>query len=41
MKKRNPKYTQSIRYNFKVNQKTFLGLKEKKGSIDPVEFALR
>lgn len=41
MKKKNI-YTQSIRYNFKVNQKTFLGLKEKKkGSIDPVEFALR
>lgn len=30
MKKKNPKYTQSIHYNFKVNRKTFLGLKEKK-----------
>lgn len=33
MKKRNPKYTQSIHYNFKVNQKTFLGLKEKKKAL--------
>lgn len=39
--KKKPKMYPGVHYNFKVNWKTFLGLKEKKHSIDQVEFALR